>query len=68
MLEIARDQKRILNAQGYFVKYAIVLVRHPLPPISNIIINEMRKWIVQYMCAKDEMGPDELFIREIEYD
>lgn len=40
----------------------------PLPPISNIIINEMRKWIVQYMCAKDEMGPDELFIREIEYD
>jgi hypothetical protein len=24
-------------------------------------------WVVQYMCAKDEMGPDELFIREIEY-
>ncbi len=24
-------------------------------------------WILQYMCAKDEMGPDELFIREIEY-
>jgi len=24
-------------------------------------------WVIQYMCAKDEMGPDELFIREIEY-
>ena len=24
-------------------------------------------WIVQYMYAKDEMGPDELFIREIDY-
>lgn len=24
-------------------------------------------WVVQYMCAKDGMSPDELFIREIEY-
>lgn len=29
--------------------------------------DEHGNWIVQYMCAKDEMGPDELFIREIEY-
>lgn len=29
--------------------------------------DEYGNWIVQYMCAKDEMGPDELFIREIEY-
>ena len=29
--------------------------------------DEYGNWIVQYMCAKDEMGPDELLIREIEY-
>ena len=29
--------------------------------------DEHGNWIVQYMCAKDEMGPDELFIKEIEY-
>ena len=29
--------------------------------------DEYGNWVVQYMCAKDEMGPDELFIREIEY-
>jgi hypothetical protein len=29
--------------------------------------DEYGNWILQYMCAKDGMGPDELFIREIEY-
>ena len=29
--------------------------------------DEYGNWVVQYMCAKDGMGPDELFIREIEY-
>ena len=29
--------------------------------------DEYGNWVVQYMYAKDEMGPDELFIREIEY-
>jgi len=29
--------------------------------------DEYGNWVVQYMCAKDEMRPDELFIREIEY-
>ena len=29
--------------------------------------DEYGNWILQYMCAKDKMGPDELFIREIEY-
>lgn len=29
--------------------------------------DEYGNWILQYMCAKDEMGPDELYIREIEY-
>lgn len=29
--------------------------------------DEYGNWILQYMRAKDGMGPDELFIREIEY-
>ena len=40
---------------------------YPLVSEFTYEYDEYGNWIVQYMCAKDEMGPNELFIREIEY-
>ena len=37
------------------------------PQKSTYEYDEYGIWILQYMRAKDEMGPDELFIREIKY-